>query len=73
MLKADELLLDAVFEDLKVLFLQILDQAVAVEHGAVEHHLFNVGVQNVALALFCAAAAAAGASHPASAPGPGPR
>ena len=52
-LEADELLPDAVFGDLEVFLLQIGNQAVvAVEHRAVEHHLIDLGVQNVALALF---------------------
>jgi hypothetical protein len=52
-LEADERLPDAVFEDLELFLLQAGNQpVVVVEHGAVEGHLFDVGVQNVALALF---------------------
>ena len=50
-LKADDVLLDAVLKDLKVVLLQVLDQLVAVQHRAVQHHLFHVGAQHVAFAL----------------------
>ena len=72
-LEADERLPDAVLEDLEVFLLQVRDHAVAVEHRAVERHLFHVGVQNVALALFAQSRETQTARHPASAPGRGPR
>ena len=74
-LEADEGLLDAVLEDLEVVFGQVLDQAVAVEHRGVEHHFFHVGAQHVALALFAQRTGESerAARHRASAPGRGPR
>ena len=50
-LEADDVLLDPVFVDLKIVFGQVLNQLRAVEHGGVEHHFFDVGVEQVALAF----------------------
>ena len=52
MLKADERLRNTVLGDLEVFPLQVRNQLFAFEHRAIERHLFDVGVQNVALALF---------------------
>jgi len=51
-LEADERLLDAIFQNLKIVFLQVRNQLVALEHGAVEHDFFHIRMQNVAFPLF---------------------
>ena len=74
-LKADDVLLHAIFENREVLFLQILDQLVAIQHRRVEHHFFHIGVQNETAALLAHAFACIGAQRwrcRASAPGRGP-
>ena len=53
MLEAEQLLLNAVFEDAEVVFLEVLrDVAAGVEHGDVERDFFDIGVDDEAAALF---------------------
>ena len=50
-LKADDVLLHAVFENLKVLLASAsAPTAVAFQHRGIQHHLFHVGAQNVSFA-----------------------
>ena len=74
MLKADDGLLDAVLENGEVIFGQILDQAVAVEHGGIEDNFFHILAKDVAAAFLADfVGRGRGRGHPASAPGRGPR